>query len=82
MTTIYGVRLPNMNKLGKSMTGQVRNKRMGAKKVFCFTAQDIADAIGRSPVTVRRAMKAGKLDPRELRSLAEFVVFNNTGEKK
>jgi hypothetical protein len=66
----------------KSMADAVKDNRDKATKVFCFTLQDIAEAIGKSVITVWRATASGKLDPRNIVSIAEYVMsYRKRGDK-
>lgn len=50
------------------------NWRPRGPRRFAFTYQDIADAAGRSVWAVKRAVYRGKLDPRDLSSVVEWVA--------
>ena len=56
-------------------------KTRKAGRMFPYTMQDIADAIGKSLQTVRRDKGNGLFDPRDLGSLAEYVTDQKRKKK-
>jgi hypothetical protein len=66
----------------KATSEAVRDRRSRATKVFCFTLKDIADAVGRSLPTIWRATASGKLNPRDIISIAEYIMAHRNKERK
>ena len=58
---------------GEKMWRIVKAKREKARKVFPYTYEDIAEAVGLTTGYIRSAARRGKFDPRDLRSLSRYV---------
>lgn len=58
---------------GQKMWDLIKAKRARANRVFPFTYEDIAEAVGLAPRSVQNAARAGKFNPRDLRSLTDYV---------
>ena len=58
---------------GERMWDLIKAKRARANRVFPFTYEDIAEAVGLAPRSVQNAARAGKFNPRDLTSLTTYV---------
>ena len=69
----------NLTGFPKGMTlQQYAARQRESHRMYPFTMQDIADAVGKSIHTIRQDKRLGKLNPGDLRSLSNYVVFSGT----
>ena len=58
---------------GKKMSDLVKAKRERSSKVFPYTYDDIAEAVGLKTHSVKEAARLKKFDPKNLESLVAYV---------
>jgi hypothetical protein len=61
------------NRPRRTLREIAEDTRQRSNRFFPFAIADIAKAVGRTALTIHRAIKAGELNPRDLVSLSEYV---------